>query len=265
MLHTVLHIQLKKNARIRLCTSFFIHILFHWITFNHMDHSGEERHALADGMHIGADLHNLHLRNDSPPPEHRKQQQGDSKLSPQSIYPPIQPILYRTFDWYASQKDALTGLDFENTNRTAARPINKIKSPQLESVERGVKVGNRYFYKQFSEDHREAGRLIEIADQYIVFQKQDRGYENKLTIRWESIEVIWNPTGQEEIWVNPLKGKKYKRVLNDMEKRKGWKADKPPSANGNRKLEATVRTSIDPARSAMFNMKTPDPYNVTRK
>jgi len=245
-----------------------------YISINMSNPPSAMRNSLNDSAHRHDDVEHMHLRDDSPPPEHRTDDyhhRSDSKLSPQALNPLPTPLIFRSFDWYASQKESLTGLDFEGTNRQASRPVNTFKHPELERTLKNknvLKVGERYFYKMILEDHRESGRLIEIADQYLVFHTIHQGYVAPKVERWEDMHTIWNATGQEELWSNEtqeLKGKrgrkaKEKFALHDL--RSGWKRPEVGVANGERALANTIVTSLDPARSAMFAMTTPDPYNI---
>ena len=53
------------------------------------------------------DVHVLHLRDDSPEPVHHNNilhSTTDSKLNPMALYPQPEPQLYKSFDWYACNK-----------------------------------------------------------------------------------------------------------------------------------------------------------------
>lgn len=106
------------------------------------------RHSLADGMHVRDDQAHLHLREDDPKYKKKKKtnRRKDDLLNPQAIHPPIQPVLYRSFDWIAAnpKQNAFKAVDFDaGTFKTSPPPIRKVVMSPL--AMEFLSVGTRYF------------------------------------------------------------------------------------------------------------------------
>ena len=160
----------------------------------------EERHVLYAVGHISNDEKTIGLRDTTtfkPDPSRPARRERNPKLAPQAISPLPEPVLFRSFDWYASNDRALLGCDFEGTNVQADPPVNTIKAPRKSIEVKGATnedgepislvVGRRYFYKQFSEDRRVAGNLLEVTTKYLTFKRFARGYENIDCFRWQDL------------------------------------------------------------------------------
>eukprot|EP00946_MAST-07B_sp_MAST-7B-sp1_P002149 g2149.t1 len=192
-----------------------------------------ERHALFAAGHISSDEKTIGLRDTSKFKSTRPARAPrNPKLKPQALSPIPEPVLFRSFDWYASSERALIGRDFEGASVQADRPVNTIKRPQTtiqldgaqneEGQPISLKVGNRYFYKRISEDKRVAGHLIEVTPQYMTFKRHTRGYEKVDCFRWTDLQEIWSSTGQESLWIN---SEEVKKAKDSLDKRSGWQKD----------------------------------------
>ena len=83
------------------------------------------RSMLGNAEHATRDVQTMHLRensiskNSNYKAKDNSHLRDDKELHPCSIWPPTQPIIHRTFDWYAGNGDAggvgLTGQNFEGT------------------------------------------------------------------------------------------------------------------------------------------------------
>jgi hypothetical protein len=196
----------------------------------------EERHMLYAVGHISSDEKTIGLRDTTkfkPDPSRPARSPRNPNLSPQAMSPLPEPVLYRSFDWYASNERALLGHDFEGTNVQADQPVNTIKSPRKSIELQGATneegepikliVGSRYFYKQFSEDRRVAGNLLEVTPKYLTFKRSERGYTRDECFRWADLQEVWNNTGQQSLWTNE-KGFTTK-AKESLDKRGGWKKE----------------------------------------
>lgn len=196
----------------------------------------ELRHKLYAVGHISADEKTIGLRDTSkfkPDPSRPARSPRNPNLSPQAMSPLPEPVLYRSFDWYASNERALVGTDFEGTNVQADPPVNKIKASRKSIELQGATneegepinliVHSRYFYKQFSEDRRVAGNLVEVTPKYLTFKRFARGYERVDCFRWTDLQEVWNNTGQQSLWTNK-KGFTAK-AKESLDKRGGWKKE----------------------------------------
>ena len=75
----------------------------------------EERHVLYAVGHISNDEKTIGLRDTTtfkPDPSRPARRERNPKLAPQAISPLPEPVLFRSFDWYASNDRALLGCDF---------------------------------------------------------------------------------------------------------------------------------------------------------
>ena len=214
------------------------------------------------------DVHVLHLRDDSPEPVHHNNilhSTTDSKLNPMALYPQPEPQLYKSFDWYACNKQGeephLIGRNFEGEDVTAAAPIQKVARPKTELESLKLVLGTRYFYKKFIEDRRESGTLKEIGEEgtYLTFLKFKQGYYTEDCCRWDEIQLVWNATGSEEIYNtdnDQRRSKKriLKKAMVTLQKRQGWKEIAREKQYRHTECEATT---TDPARKKEYETLTP--------
>ena len=221
------------------------------------------RNARHDSRHRGEDVAHLHLREDADPSKIQKsprrkpsaRPRTDRRSGPQALSPPVQPILYRSFDWYGLDGQNLLGCDFHGENVNSSAQLPQIEAPEKERA--GMRVGLRYIYKRLDENRRHAGVLQEVTDTYCVFMKNVQCYISEQTVRWDELETVWaSRGGQDKLWqtqVDPSKLTEHKEL---QEKRAGWKAVKVPhlprDTIGRRKQRLADPIGRDAARSSLY-------------
>jgi hypothetical protein len=220
------------------------------------------RNALHDTKHRGVDVAHLHLREDADPAKIQKsprrkpsaRSRTDRRSGPQAVSPPIQPVLHRSFDWYAQNRDNMLGRDFHGENVNSPPQLPQIAVPEKERA--GLQVGRRYMYKRLDENRRHAGVLQEITDKYCVFMKNVQCYISQHTVRWDQLETVWASRGGEEVWqtqVDPAKLNEHKEL---QEKRAGWKSVQVPhmprDTIGRRKQRLADPIGRDIARASLY-------------
>ena len=226
---------------------------------------------------IKSEVYSMHLRDDSPTPVQKGNAtvRKDKKLRPVAIYPPVQPVLYKTFDWYAGNEGTpqFTGRNFEGKDVSSAKPISKVKMPKLVIESLGLRIGTKYVYKLFRDDEKSHGTLKEVGKEntYLTFTKYKQGYFNDECIRLDDIQLIWNATGVDEIYncfnniekTSPKKRELMQAAMSSLKKRQDWKK---PMKSGNIPARDEV-SGLMPSRITECTTTTVDPqrYNEFEK
>lgn len=240
------------------------------------------RSMLGNAEHASRDVQIMHLReesiskNSNYKPRDNSHLRDDKELAPAAIWPPTQPIIHRTFDWYAGDGNNihLTGQNFEGKWVGSSKPVRRIKQAKTSLESLGLRTDTRYYYKLFVEDRRAKGTLKEIGKEgtFVTFQKFQQGYYSNDCVRWTEISHIWNASGSEEIYnhatdtklqgKDKIKREKMEKAMENLKNRESWKhintlVRSDVTGLVQSRLTECSRTTLDNARAAEFETMSP--------